>query len=99
MKTLEQAIKYGIVGASNTLITAIVIWIMMKCVGLSDNAGWRSSGIRFCAVFAACYLLQLGFLFILNATLPIDGYYNQLIAMAFYTVINFVFNKYYTFKE
>lgn len=125
MKTLKQAIKYGVVGASNTLITAIVIWIMMKLVGLSDvasnvigyiagvlnsfvwnkrwtfqsTAGWKSSGIRFGVVFAVCYLLQLGFLFVLEAVLPIDAYYNQLIAMAFYTVINFLFNKYYTFKE
>ena len=28
----------------------------------------------------------------------IDPYYNQLIAMAFYTVINFIMNKFYTFK-
>lgn len=125
MKILKQAIKYGIVGASNTLITAVVIWIMMKCVGLSDvvsnvigyvagvlnsfiwnkqwtfrsSAGWKSSGARFGVVFAVCYLLQLALLFILDAALPIDGYYIQLIAMAFYTVINFIFNKYYTFKE
>ena len=49
--------------------------------------------------FGICYFLQLGCLFLLNAWLPIDPYYNQLIAMAFYTVINFIFNKVYTFKE
>jgi len=46
-----------------------------------------------------CYLLQLGFLVcVLTPYLPIDPYYNQLIAMAFYTVINFIMNKFYTFK-
>ncbi len=57
------------------------------------------SGLRFFAVFAVCYLLQLGALLLLNATLQADPYYNQLIAMAFYTVVNFIFNKVYTFKE
>ncbi|MDH6533438.1 GtrA family protein [Parabacteroides sp. 52] len=125
METVKQAIKYGIVGISNTLITAVVIWIMMKMCGISDvisnatgyvagvlnsfiwnkqwtfqsSAGWVSSGIRFGAVFGVCYLLQLILVLSLNKQLNIDPYYNQLIGMAFYTVINFVMNKYITFKS
>jgi len=125
MKTVKQAIKYGIVGLSNTLITAVVIWIMMKLLNCSDvasnavgyaagvlnsfiwnkqwtfksSAGWISSGIRFGIVFGICYALQLVLLLYLNKHLSIDPYYNQLIAMAFYTVINFILNKFYTFKS
>lgn len=125
METLKQAVKYGIVGVSNTLITAIVIWVMMKLFGFSDivsnitgyvagvfnsfiwnkqwtfksDAGWLGSAMRFALVFAVCYLLQLGLLLYLNGHLAIDSYYNQLIAMAFYTVINFLMNKYITFKS
>lgn len=125
MKTVRQAIKYGIVGVSNTLITALVIWVMMKGLHCSDvlsnvvgyiagvvnsfiwnkqwtfqiQVGWVKSAVRFGLVFGICYFLQLGCLFLLNAWLPIDPYYNQLIAMVFYTVINFIFNKVYTFKE
>ncbi|MCC8142692.1 MAG: GtrA family protein [Tannerellaceae bacterium] len=124
VETFKQAIKYGIVGVSNTVITAVVIWIMMKGLGASDifsnitgyvagvlnsfiwnkqwtfqsSAGWAGSALRFGIVFGICYLLQLGLLMYLNATLTIDPYYNQLIAMAFYTVINFIMNKFYTFK-
>lgn len=124
METVKQAIKYGIVGLGNTLITAGVIWVMMKLLGCSDitsnvvgyvagvlnsfvwnkqwtfqsSAGWTSSAIRFGVVFGICYLLQLGVLMVLNKHLPIDPYYNQLIAMAFYTAINFIMNKLYTFK-
>lgn len=124
METIKQAIKYGVVGLSNTLITALVIWVMMKMLGCSDvlsnaigyaagvlnsfiwnkqwtfksSAGWVSSGVRFGIVFAICYGLQLLLLLYLNANLSIDPYYNQLIAMAFYTVINFILNKWYTFK-
>ena len=116
-ETVKQAIKYGIVGVSNTVITAVVIWIMMKLFGCSDvagvlnsfiwnkqwtfrsSAGWIGSAVRFGVVFGVCYLLQLGLLvYVLNSYLSIDPYYNQLIAMAFYTVINFIMNKFYTFK-
>lgn len=125
METVKQAIKYGVVGVSNTLITAIVIWIMMKVLGFSDvvsnitgyvagvlnsfiwnkqwtfqsSAGWVGSAVRFGIVFGICYLLQLGLLMYLNEHLSIDPYYNQLLAMAFYTVINFIMNKFYTFKD
>ena len=124
-KAIKQAIKYGVVGVINTLITAVVIWIMMKLLGCSDVVSnvvgyiagvlnsfiwnkkwtfkstekWIGSAIRFGVVFGICYLLQLGlFVFVLNPYLAIDPYYNQLIAMAFYTAINFVMNKFYTFK-
>lgn len=123
--TVSQAIKYGIVGVGNTVITAVVIWLMMKVFGFPDvvsngigygagvlnsfiwnkqwtfrsEAGWIGSAIRFGVVFGICYLLQLGLLvYVLNPYLPIDPYYNQLIAMAFYTMINFIMNKFYTFK-
>lgn len=125
MEIVKQAIKYGIVGLINTLITAVVIWVMMKCLGYSDivsnvvgyaagllnsfvwnrqwtfhsTSGWWSSAIRFFVAFAVCYLMQLGVLMYLNTHLTIDSYYNQLIAMAFYTVVNFIMNKFYTFKQ
>ena len=37
MKALKQAIKYGVVGLSNTLITMIVIWLMMKLFGCKEG--------------------------------------------------------------
>jgi len=125
MEIVKQAIKYGLVGVGNTLITAAVIWVMMKVFGVSDvlsnitgyaiglvnsfiwnkqwtfksSKGWYSSALKFGGVFAICYSLQLMFLLYLNATLDIDPYYNQLIAMVFYTVVNFIMNKFYTFKS
>ncbi len=122
---LKQAVKFGIVGVGNTLITAFVIWLMLKVCGFSDYisnvtgygvgvlnsfvwnrcwtfhsaAGWKRSAVRFGIVFGISYLFQLGVLFVLNATLEIDPYYNQLLAMVFYTIANFILNKVYTFKE
>ena len=55
-------------------------------------------GVRFTIAFIICYALQYGLVLILNSRLTIDHYYNHLIGMAFYTVINFLVNKFYTFK-
>lgn len=35
-QTLIQFLKFGIVGVSNTLITAVVIWILLKQLHFSD---------------------------------------------------------------
>lgn len=35
-KSLIQFIKFGIVGVSNTLLTAIVIWVLLKVLHSSD---------------------------------------------------------------
>lgn len=125
MNTLKQAIKYGIVGISNTLITMLVIWLMMKVLdcreGLSNltgyvagllnsfiwnkqwtfkesSSGWGRSAWRFAVAFVVCYVLQYGLILLLNENLSIDHYYNHLIGMVFYTVLNFVINKFYTFN-
>jgi putative flippase GtrA len=36
MKTVGQALKYGVVGVGNTLLTAGVIWLMMHSFGTGD---------------------------------------------------------------
>lgn len=125
MKTVKQAIKYGVVGVSNTLITMAVIWVMMKLFGCREglsnltgyvagllnsfiwnkqwtfkesSTGWAKSAIRFGIAFAVCYIMQYGLVLVLNSQLTIDHYYNHLIGMVFYTMVNFVINKFYTFK-
>lgn len=124
-KTIAQAIKYGVVGVSNTLITMAVIYIMMKLLGCREglsnitgyvagllnsfiwnkqwtfkdsSAGWKHSAFRFAVAFVVCYVLQWGLVTVLNAHLSIDHYYNHLIGMVFYTILNFILNKFYTFK-
>ena len=36
MEMLKQAIKYGIVGIGNTLLTLLIIWIMTKKIGCTE---------------------------------------------------------------
>ena len=123
-KSLIQFIKFGIVGVSNTLLTAIVIWVLLKVlhssdylsnfigyiVGLTNSFFWNRKWtfesktnlsitiFKFIITFAISYLFQLGNLYLLLHFSTIDPYVCQLISIVVYTCINFVLNKYYTFK-
>lgn len=54
---------------------------------------------KFGAVFAVCYGLQLGFVVFLVETASINKNISQLAGMVFYTLIGFVLNKIFTFKN
>ncbi|MDR1331830.1 MAG: GtrA family protein [Tannerella sp.] len=143
MEIVRQAIKYGIVGLGNTLLSLLVIWVMTKKTGCSEafsniigyavglinsylwnrqwtfrsKSDWKKSALRFFGVFMVCFALQFILLLALNRfcpenpplygffrpvleTLHVDSrFYIQILAMAFYTVLNFTVNKFYTFKS
>ena len=88
----------------------IVANIIGYTLGLTNsffmNRFWtfKSSGkygresIRFLTVFALSYLSQLILLVLLKERLVIPADYAQIIAMIFYTAINFFTNKFFTFR-
>jgi len=48
ISSLIQFIKFGLVGISNTIITAIVIWLLLKTLGASNlvaNIGGYAAGL------------------------------------------------------
>ncbi|GHV56317.1 cell wall teichoic acid glycosylation protein GtcA [Bacteroidia bacterium] len=148
-KFIVQVFKYGIVGVLNTLLTAVVIWVMMHFVfqvkgerdassmviSVSNITGyvsgfinsfiwnrkwtfhsrknWKIDFLRFVGAFLICYIPQLLLVMLLNSyanisplklhalgfeSLMSSAYLCQLIGMVFYTALNFLCNKYYTFK-
>ena len=123
--TMLQFVKFGLVGVSNTLVTALVIALLLKVCHLSDmpaniigyvaglvnsfvwNRRWtfastsavKDTLFKFILTFAVCYAVQLGVLRLLLARLAIDPYWCHLMGMAVYTVLNFLLNKFYTFKD
>jgi putative flippase GtrA len=147
-KIFVEAVKYGVVGVMNTLLTALTIGIIMylyrledenvsvKVITISNMIGyavglvnsfiwnrnwtfhskvnWKIDFLKFMGVFVACYIPQL---FLVNginyyASIPsykfelfnhsyllTSAYICQLIGIAFYTILNFLCNKFYTFKK
>lgn len=124
-KSFIQLLKFGIVGVSNTLLTAITIWILLRVLHFNDyssnivgyivglvnsfiwNRKWtfantakvKDTIFKFIITFAISYLFQLGNLYLLIHYTQIDSYICQLISIVVYTIINFILNKYYTFKD
>lgn len=147
---ISQIIKYGIIGIMNTLLTAVVIWVMMRwffgvkedndassvamsvsnfvgyTVGLINSfifnrnwtfkskSSWKIGFLKFVLAFGICYIIQLGIVLCLNeyANIPTvnfnlinknyiinSAYICQLIGIVSYTLLNFFFNKYYTFRK
>lgn len=60
---------------------------------------YANQGVRFIIVFLICYMLQLGMLVLLKEKLSVSADFAQLIGMVFYTCLNFLLSKFYTFKK
>jgi len=80
-------------------------------VGLTNSFIWnriwtfesksnlKYSVFKFIVTFAISYLFQLGNLYLLLHFTNINAYICQLLSIVIYTCINFLLNKYYTFKS
>lgn len=125
LKSFNQFIRFCLVGFSNTLLTMLTVWILLKILYRSDyfsniigylvglinsfiwNRKWtfknrlkvRVTIFKFIVIFAISYLFQLGNLFILLHFSKIDPYICQLLSIFIYTLLNFLLNKFYTFKS
>lgn len=64
-----------------------------------SNGNVLRESVVFLIIFGICYSMQLAFLVILIEVLEVDADISQLIAMFFYTAINFILNKYFTFRR
>ncbi|MDR0505892.1 MAG: GtrA family protein [Dysgonamonadaceae bacterium] len=149
-KFFFEALKYGIIGVFNTLLTAIIIWLMMhlvfrqqqgndasaEVVSISNIVGyvaglinsfiwnrkwtfksksaWKRDFMRFIFAFLICYIPQLLLVNVLNNYADIkdleinflersycitSAYLCQLAGIVFFTVMNFLCNKYFTFRR
>ena len=59
---------------------------------------WKKEFIKYLIVFLICYLIQLGFVLLLENYTTLKETYTTLLGMVVYTGVNFFLNKYYTFK-
>lgn len=122
---LLQLLKFGIVGVSNTLITALVIALLLKVLHVSDftanvvgylaglinsfvwNRRWtfavkskiKDTVFKFILIFVVSYAVQWGVVSLLLRLHWFDAYWCHLSGMVVYTLLNFLLNKFYTFKN
>ena len=96
MKLLN--VSYILSNAVGYLFGFINSFILNKIWTFKSKKSIGRESFFFVLIFVICYLLQLALLVILKEKLQIKPEYAQIIAMGFYTVINFLGNKYITFK-
>ena len=88
---LANIIGY-IVGLTNSFV-----WNRRWTFKHTEN--FKVTILKFIVIFAISYLFQLGNLYVLLHFTSIDSYVCQLLSIVVYTSINFLLNKYYTFKD
>ncbi len=60
---------------------------------------WKKEFSKFLLAFLVCYLIQLGVVLFLEKHTMMKEEYTTLLGMIVYTAINFLLNKYYTFRK
>ena len=107
-KTFVQLLKYGVIGVSNTLITLVVFYVINTLMGL-DYAVANTLG--YILGFIICFALQMGVSQWLLSTslhdltiswLPMKNTGENVImclSMVVYTLANYVYNRFVTFKK
>lgn len=79
------------------LVGLINSFILNRNWTFKSTSNWKVSLLRFLIAFGLCYCLQLGVVLWLNGILS-SAYICQLIGIVVYSALNFLLNKYYTFK-
>jgi len=105
-----NTVESSVSNAAGFLAGLINSFIFNRLWTFKSRKHWPKQFAKFAAGFLICYIPQLLLVNLLNNYVKINvmsfgifGTYNfsficQLIGNVFYTVLNFFFNKYYTFK-
>ena len=113
MKESVRILRFAIVGSSNALITALVIWILMDILDCnylwSNMAGywvfssgkgnfWKEIPL-FLIAFGCAYATQFIFLLLMVEVIDLNEYLGQFLGLFVYGAVNFMMNKRLTFKS
>lgn len=91
--------SYVIANAAGYILGFINSFILNKTWTFKSKGPVGKESIGFIIVFAVTYGIQLGVLVYLKENLKVDAHWAQVIAMVFYTGINFLGNKLFTFRK
>ena len=111
MKESVRILRFAIVGSSNALITALVIWILMDILDCnylwSNMAGYVAALVNnfwkeiplFLIAFGCAYATQFIFLLLMVEVIDLNEYLGQFLGLFVYGAVNFMMNKRLTFKS
>lgn len=91
--------NYAVANVIGYLLGFLNSYVCNKLWTFKSMGSVKKETVRFIAVTVICYLLQLGFLVVLKEVLGINKNLAQLMAMVFYTFINFLGHRYFTFRK
>ncbi|MFC4665230.1 GtrA family protein [Falsiporphyromonas endometrii] len=74
-------------------------FLLNKKWTFSAHGNWLKELVVFLLGFLFCYVIQYALVYSLNNHTSYDRLYNHFIGMVFYTLINFAFNKFVTFRK
>jgi putative flippase GtrA len=120
----KQVVKFGLVGAANTVFTLALILLLEKILGLNylivnpisyllptissfyfnkkwtfrSNGKVKREGFFFFVVIGVAWLVQYCFLFLVVEAMKVDSFVAQIAGMIVFTSINFLGQKFITFK-
>lgn len=89
----------SIINIIGYLVGLINSFILNRCWTFQSKTDWKSSFARFLLAFGICFLLQLVVVLCCNHIQLASPYVCQLIGIVVYSGLNFVLNKYYTFRN
>jgi putative flippase GtrA len=98
----EENVPAFVISISN--ITGYVIGLINSFIWnrnwtFKSQAAWKKEFGKFILAFIICYIPQLLLVNVLNNYSDISAYFCQLTGIVFFTVTNFLCNKYYIFKK
>jgi putative flippase GtrA len=91
-------VNYVVANAVGYVLGFTNSFIMNKIWTFGSSGKVQREAPIFVLVFAVSYGAQLVFLLILKEGLAVSAELSQIVAMGFYTIVNFLGNKYITFK-
>lgn len=91
-------IHYVLSNAIGYALGFINSFLMNKFWTFKSKGGLIKQFFVFLKVFLVCYLFQLAFLYYFSEELLLEKNISQILSMIIYTIANFLFNKFLTFK-
>lgn len=91
-------IHYVLSNAIGYVLGFINSFLMNKFWTFKSKGSLIKQFFVFLKVFLVCYLFQLAFLYYFSEELLLEKNISQILSMIIYTIANFLFNKFLTFK-